>query len=732
VNNYGLRRCFVTYDGIEQSMMSLNKFYTNFCGALGIANSNSTLPAILREIQGGPTLLVIDNAETFLDADTEDAGYIREAITEVGASPSVRIILTTRSGNLPNLPWSQRTVSGLDAEASRAVFGAVYKNDIEDRLDSIFASLDFHTLSVSLLSHVATQHQCQTTEEIEKLWKEQKTRLLRNGRTKLQNLALTIELSIKSPLFRGITSSVLAFLRAVAFLPVGIHRDDLLGVFPRISDIDNIANAVCLSSLTHRSGDRYTMLAPIRMYIMDEYNSHLLYEDPLICAIRVHHYGELSSRPKEWVTRESVNTERLLSFDLSSAAIQRSHRLRLKTLGSADEFFLALRLYHLQTTSLLPLLDSASEERPLLTAGDFKIGAWESRRLVLAKAKCLESLCWLEYTQSQYSAALRTIEVAERFYRNHSPHCNKQLLQCLGLKGSVYQSRGDLAPADAALREGSSIARLLGDQLEEALLKRLLCGVVCLQGNLSEAKHLIGDSVRFLESIGDSWYLPGVLSDQAHLLVYEKDIDGARSLLKRAEELSYDDQERLSLLTKRASCEGWAGNITVTVKTLNEATATEVLPGMPQFNDYMDACRGKAYYEAMLGNLSIAQDLLTRVMALACSAAVESEIESTRFVSAIVAVFAGHIQEAMVILSSLLSDNKNGEDIAQQAIISASLGEIVLKNGDLDTAKAHFCRTKSICGTTGISPRHLYMSTCHWHTLPVEYNGWTRFLNGDI
>ena len=104
----------------------------------------------------------------------------------------------------------------------------------------------------------------------------------------------------------------------------------------------------------------------------------------------------------------------------------------------------------------------------------------------------------------------------------------------------------------------------MGDQLEEALLKRLLCGVVGLQGNLSEARYLIGDSIRFLESIGESWYLPGVPSDQAHMLVYEKDIDGARSLLNRAEELRYDDQERLSLLTKRASCEGWAGNIMVT------------------------------------------------------------------------------------------------------------------------------------------------------------------------
>jgi len=109
--------------------------------------------------------------------------------------------------------------------------------------------------------------------------------------------------------------------------------------------------------------------------------------------------------------------------------------------------------------------------------------------------------------------------------------------------------------------------------------------------------------------------------------------------------------------------------------------------------------------------LSIAQDLLTRVMALACGAAVEREMESTRFVSAIVAVFAGHSQEAMVILSSLLADNKNGEDKGQKAIISVSLGEIVLKNGDLDTAKTHFHHTKSICDTSGISPRHLYMST---------------------
>ena len=82
VSFFGFHRCFVTYDDVATSMMTHNTFLTHLARALSIADS--PLLTIIAKLRASPTLLVIDNAETFLEAGTEDVGRIKGAITELG------------------------------------------------------------------------------------------------------------------------------------------------------------------------------------------------------------------------------------------------------------------------------------------------------------------------------------------------------------------------------------------------------------------------------------------------------------------------------------------------------------------------------------------------------------------------------------------------------------------------------------------------------------------------
>jgi len=355
VNHFKSYRCFVTYSDVETSMMSHSIFLQHLQDAISIPTA-TTLTSILATLRTSPTLLVIDNAETFLDIDTVDGGHISDAIAELGGCPSVQLILTTRSGRLPNLSWVRRDIGGLDVDASRTLFSAVYERDIGNRLDSLFSTLDHHALSISLLSHAATRNAYQTTEEIQRAWEQQKTRLLKIGPVKSQNLGVTIEFSIDSPSLKGMKSVALAFLRTVAFLPEGVHCGDLSGIFPYITDIQDVVNTICLSSLTYRSGERFTMLSPIRIYIMDRYNANLLYKDSVLISVRNYSYQQLSEDSESWGVRESTNTERLLSFDLSSTHVQHDYKARLRILKSADELILALQWHHPRETRLFPLL----------------------------------------------------------------------------------------------------------------------------------------------------------------------------------------------------------------------------------------------------------------------------------------------------------------------------------------------------------------------------------------
>jgi len=82
---------------------------------------------------------------------------------------------------------------------------------------------------------------------------------------KYRNLGVTMRSSYCSHLSR---TTILGLSRTIAFLPQGIHTDDLAALVPSADDIRQ-TEAVQRSSLIYRSGDRITMPAPVPMYILE-------------------------------------------------------------------------------------------------------------------------------------------------------------------------------------------------------------------------------------------------------------------------------------------------------------------------------------------------------------------------------------------------------------------------------------------------------------------------------
>ena len=731
VDHFKSYRCFVTYSDVETSMMSHNTFLQHLADALSIPTA-TTLSTILATLRISPTLLVIDNAETFLDIYTVDGGHISEAIAELGGCPSVHLILTTRSGKLPNLSWVRRNIGGLDVDASRTLFGAVYEHDIGNRLDSLFSTLDHHALSISLLSHVATRSAYRTTEEINNAWKQQQTRLLRIGVIKSQNLAVTIELSIDSPSLQSSKDVVLGLLRLVAFFPEGIHRDDLLGIFSNAPDVQAIAISACLSSLTQWSGARLTMLSPIRMYIADQYNANLKYKDPFLVSARNYLYQQLSNNPEFWGIQESTNTERLLSFDLTSKHVQHDHIARLRTLESVLDLNSALYHYHPREHSLFPLLQSVSEHCSILHARGVAVGRRQSKQLILAKAWCLIDICWLQYELYRDFIKNDMLGTAESFCRKHMPICTEQLVSCLRLKGIQYRLNGNLFLADEALREASTFARSLNDPLYEAGLNHNLSQILFLRGNISGATSLMASAEEYFRSNNKHIQLVTLLLDQIDVLLYEKDFETAREILGQAEELDRrhnGGRRSCNLLNWKASIEGWAGNIAGAMKVLDEATQDELHPGALEFDQYVDAWRAKAYYAATLENFDDARKFLSRAVGLASEAG--KTYKKDKLLAAYIELYFGGQDKAKELLETVLE--QDGQDEMQfTGFIHRALGEVALLQGCRDEAVVHFAEVESMCSTSGMAPRLLYANWFHFYSLSAKYDGWTRYLDGTL
>jgi len=734
VDHFKSYRCFVTYADVDTSMMSHSVFLQHLASALSIPTA-TTLPTILATLRTSPTLLVIDNAETFLDLDTADGGHISEAIAELGGCLSVHLILTTRSGKLPNLSWARQDVGGLDVKASRRLFSAVYKQDIGNRLDPLFSTLDHHALSISLLSHAATRNAYQTTEEIQEAWEQQKTRLLKTGPIKSQNLGVTIEFSMDSPSLQGMKAVVLLFLRTVAFLPEGMHRDDLLGIFPKPKDIQAVANAVCLFSLTHRSGERFTMLSPIRMYIMDQYNTNLLYKDPILVSVRSYSYQQISGDPEFWGVRESANTERLLSFDLTSKYIHHDYNACLRTLQSVQDLRYALYRYGPRETSLFPLLKSVPEERPILRAGGVTIGSRHSKRLILAKATCLIDICWLQYQLHRDIVNNDMLETAESLCRRHIPTCNEQLVSCLRLKATEHQNNGNLFLADDAIRDACILARPLNDRFTEALLSYDLSVIWFLRGNISEVTSLIVFAEEYFRSNNHYLELVFLLLFWINALLCEKEFDTAREILGQVEELDRKHnggRRSHELLNRKASIEGWAGDIATALKVLDEATRVEMRPGMLEFQEYVDSWRAKAHYAAIMGNFDDAGIFLVRAVNLESEGGHLNICAKDMMLAAYIQLYSGEWDTAKRLLKRAQAEDSKKE-MQLTGFIYRALGEVtVLLQGGRDEAVTYFAKVESMCSSSGMAPKLLYTGFHHYWMLSAEYDRWTRYLDGTL
>ncbi|KAG6899134.1 hypothetical protein C0995_006882 [Termitomyces sp. Mi166 len=118
VSKFQDRRFFVWFDNMDTTPMNLVTFLDRVATALGFSTSINAHNLITRVLSTSETLLVLDNAETFLDAAV-DSGQIADAIDGLGARPNVAILLTTRTTVLPpNLDWVRLQVPVLEESAA--------------------------------------------------------------------------------------------------------------------------------------------------------------------------------------------------------------------------------------------------------------------------------------------------------------------------------------------------------------------------------------------------------------------------------------------------------------------------------------------------------------------------------------------------------------------------------------------------------------------------------------
>jgi len=496
---FGENRRFIRCDQFPASLPHfLHRLSTSL--SAGVENPEDLTP--LRPFLSSRELLVVlDNAESILDPRGLNAKEIYAVVEELAQFSNVCLCITSRISIVPPACESL-DIPTLSREAARDTFYGIYKHgEKSDPVDNILEQLDFHPLSITILATVA-HHNRWGADRLTKEWGKRRTGVLHTQHDK--SLAATIELSLASPMFQDLGPDARDLLGVVAFFPQGVNGNNVDWLFPTLSNITNIFDNFCSLSLTYRSNEFVTMLAPLRDYLYPKTPE----SSQLLCTTK-HCYshrlstdtipGKPSFEEARWITSEDANIEHLLDVFTSADTISDD------IWDTCARFACHLYWHKPRLVALGPRIEGLPEDHPAKPQCLFELSRLlqavgnnpESKRLVchslklcrergddLQVAQMLTSLSDVNERLGLHEEGILQAKEAFEIY-GRLRHTSGQMESLRLLAWSLYRSK-QLDATEEVVSRALNLSSSEGNQFEVSQCHYLL-GMVCQSKGRTEA-----------------------------------------------------------------------------------------------------------------------------------------------------------------------------------------------------------------------------------------------------
>jgi tetratricopeptide (TPR) repeat protein len=546
---FGDNRRFVRCDQFSASRVNFLNRLSKVIGA-GVENSEDLTP--LRPcLSSKEMLIILDNAESILDPQGTDGHEIYGLVEELSQLGNVCLCITSRITTVP--PHCKRLgIPTLSMEAAHSAFYSIYDNDEQSgRINEVLKQLDFHPLSVTLLAMVAHQNEWDNNRLVEE-WGRHQTGMLWTEHSK--SLAVTIELSLGSPMFQQLGPDARGLLGVVAFFPQGIDEKNLDWLFPTISNKKTTFDKFCILSLTYRTNGFITMLAPLRdhLYPKDPKASTLLSAIKDLYLTRLWVYVDPDD-PKfgdtRWIISEDVNVEHLLNVFVS--ADPNSENIW----KGCNDFMGHLQWHKPRKTILGPKIEQLPDDHPRKPNGLFELSklferagnSGEEKRLLIHALKlwrerrgsdywiahALQRLAGANWLLGHLEEGIQQAKEASGIFERLGD--TKEQAASLGLLGQIFVDDDQLkAAAEATVHSINLLGK--GQEYQLCVSHRILGTIFLSNREREKAARHYNISLRIAEAFG--W--PDMLfwSHYALELMFRSkdELDDAHAQIKRAKE----------------------------------------------------------------------------------------------------------------------------------------------------------------------------------------------------
>jgi len=486
----GERRFFISCE----ALIDADSIVVSLAKLLGLQASGDPLTAVVACLSHVPrVVLVLDNLETVWLVRGAPVDSVDELLGRIAEIPTLSLIITCRSCDLPQLvQWSNTSSAVLKPFSLAAALltfqdrsGHSIKEEEQVMARELLSAVDMMPLAVSLLGQLARRGN--SVFDLLDRWNRKRTALLWTYRIgRFNNVGVSVELSITMMCSAddSETRESLKFLSLCCILPDGLRKEVFIRLRPHFEDIEHARDNLIAYSLASLDADGVLkMLSPIRHHVLERHPADPIHHEAL-CSI----YLEIAQQLPTYMDEHFKERAAIAAPEINNLSS------------------LLLTLVHQPSQEVVKAVNNLTSfsywQQPSVTVALALVLHLEPHPKW--KARCLRIIGTSQGRLGDYQTAIDSLSIAAKLFLDVGDHF--QAAWCKRVAGGQHRVLGQYDQAEAMMNEARQVYLELRKGRGEALCRRDLGELMRMHRDDAAAIMHLSAARHIFNALGETLY----------------------------------------------------------------------------------------------------------------------------------------------------------------------------------------------------------------------------------